>query len=123
MLEEEMDVNAADLIETKSIFSALGFMTQTSVASIKTQKKLTSLEAEYIKMRSNENAYQAVCNKFPALKSIESFSSGTIATMTDIIAHLNPKKNQAVPIILDEESRKAMVETTQKAIVEQAKKI
>lgn len=123
ILEEEMDVNAVDLVEIKSIFCALGFMTKTSVASIKTLKKLISLEAEYIKMRSNVNAFQAVCNKFPALESIESFSSGIIATMNDVIAHLNPKKSQAIPITLDEEGRKSMAEATQKAIVKQAKQV
>lgn len=121
MLEEELDVYEADLDQIKSIFTALGFMTMSSIASIKTLKKLNCLESEYMKMRSNKNTFEPLCAKFPSLKGIESFTSGITATMMDVIMHLNPKKLQST--IADEATQKAMLESTQKTVMEQMKKV
>lgn len=62
-LQEELDVNDDDFTEIKSIFSALGYMTSPSIASIKTKKNLGGLESEYIKMRSNTKTLEAVCRQ------------------------------------------------------------
>lgn len=122
-LQTELDVFEEDLTEIKSIFSALGFMTLSSIASIKSQKKLTALESEYIKMRNTDN-FEALCEKFPALKEISTFTSGIIATMIDIVAHVNRKKSQRIQIqSMDDESRNAMLEANKKSITEQAKKV
>lgn len=120
-LQEELDVFEDDLIQIKSIFSALGFMTLSSIASIKTKKNLGGLESEYIKMRSNTNAFGAVCTKFPALEQIESFTSGIKATMADVIKHLNQKSTPQNDV--DEATRKEMLESAQKVVREQAKKV
>lgn len=111
-LQEELDVYDEDLIQVKSVFTALGFMTVSSLASIKTQKKLIGIESEYMKMRSNKVIFEPLCAKFEALKGIESFTSGISATMMDIITHLNPKKMQTMPG--DDEAQKAMLESTKK---------
>lgn len=121
VLEEELDVYDNDLNQIKSIFTALGFMTSTSIASIKTPKKLSGLESEYMKLRSNTKTFEELCSKLPALKGIDSFTSGIIATMMDVIIHLNPKK--PMPRFLDEEAQKTLVKTSQMTILEQATKV
>lgn len=73
-------------------------------------------------MRSNTTNFEPLCAKFPALKGIDSFTSGITATMMDVITHLNPKKIQQA-IALDEIDQKAMLESSRKTIVEQAKKV
>lgn len=122
MIQEDLDVHDDDFIQIKSIFTALGFMTSPSIASIKTQRKLNNIESEYMKMRSNTINFEPLCAKFPALKGIESFTSGITATMMDVITHLNPKKIQQA-IAVDEVAQEAMLESARKTIVDQAKKV
>lgn len=117
-LQEELDVGDEDLTQVKSVFTFLGFMTQSSISSIKTSKKLSDLETEYIKQRSNANNLEELCRRFPSLKTIDSFTSGMMATMMGIIAHLNPKKNQLIEE-MDDETQK----TLHKTIFEQSKKV
>lgn len=76
VLEEELDIYDKDLNQIKLIFTALRFMTSTSIASIKTPKKLSGLESEYMKLRSNTKTFEELCSKLPALKGIDSFTSG-----------------------------------------------
>lgn len=74
-------------------------------------------------MRPNTAAFQVVCNKFPALENIESFSSGTLTTLCDVVAHLNPKNIRAVSMDLDDDGHgHSMIDKNKKAIIEQAKK-
>lgn len=122
MIQEDLDVYDDDFVQIKSILTALGFMTSSSIASIKTQRKLNNIESEYMKIRSNSTNFEPLCAKFPALKGIDSFTSGITATMMDVIAHLNPKKIQQA-IALDELDQKAMLESSRRTIVEQAKKV
>lgn len=120
-LQEEFDANEGDLVQIKSVFTVLGFMTQSSLASIKTRKNLIGLESEYLKLRSNTNNFEELCGKFPAIKGIDSFTTGLTATMMDVITHLNPKEGQAIP--LDDAMQIGMLETTKKNILEQGKKV
>lgn len=96
-------------------------MTLSSIKSIKTVKKLTGLESEFLKLRSNAEVFDELCAKFPALKAIDCFSSGVTATMNDIIIHLNSAKKQAIG--LDESLQKVMLESNRKNVFEQSKKV
>lgn len=75
---------------------------------------MSDIETEYIKLRSNAKNLEDLCQKFPTLKGIDSFTSGMVATMMGIITHLNPKNIQ-----MDDETQKAL----HKTIFEQAKKV
>lgn len=88
-LENEMGVTPEDLIEVKSIVTALGYLTRSSVATIRTNKKVSALENEYMKMRSNVTKFETVCARFPHLKAIDSFSTGLITILNGIVVHLN----------------------------------
>lgn len=105
----------------KSIFTALDYMTLPSIGTIKTLKNLKSLETEYIGMRSNPTIFEEKCNKFPALKGIHSFTSGMIATMMDVVMHLNPKKQAT--ICMDEAAQEIMLNTSKETVMVMAKKV
>lgn len=95
-------------------------MTLQSISTIKTAKNLKNLEKEYIGMRTNPNIFEEKCNKFPALKAIHSFSSGMMATMMNVVTHLNPKKEE---IILDDETQEMMLEQSKETVIALAKKV
>lgn len=119
-LQQELDANEEDLMQIKSIFTALDYMTLPSIATIKNVKNLKSLESEYIGMRTNPNIFDEKCNKFPALKGIHSFSSGMIATMMNVVMHLNPKKQA---IIVDEVTQEKMLATSKETVMVLAKNV
>lgn len=89
-----MGVKPEDLIEVKSIVTALGYLTRSSVATIKTNKKISALENEYLKMRSNVMKFESVCIRFPHLEVIDSFPTGLITVFNGIVAHLNGNPNE-----------------------------
>lgn len=68
-------------------------------------------------MRSNINIFEPLCVKFPALKEIDSFTSGITATMMHVITHLNPKEKQ--PLLLDDATHQSIREN----VLEQAKQV
>lgn len=84
-----MGVQPEDFIEVKSIVTALGYRAKSSVATIKTNKKISALENEYMKMRSNKSKFESVCVTFPNLAAIDSFSTGLLTILNSIVAHLN----------------------------------
>lgn len=81
-----------------------------------------NLEAEFMKMRSNANTLTELCEKYPALKNIDSFTTGMIATMMDVINRFNAKVEKQ-SIAVDEESQVKLIESSRKMVVEQAKKV
>lgn len=84
-----MRVKPENIIEVKSMVTALGYRTKSSVATIKTNKKISALENEYMKMRSNVSKFESVCATFPHLATIDSFSTGLVTILNSIVAHLN----------------------------------
>lgn len=111
-LENEMGAKPEDFIEVKSIVTALGYRAKSSVATIKTNKKISALENEYMKMRSNKCKFESVCATFPQLAAIDSFSTGLITILNSIVAHLNQNINEF-------EDEKTLIQK----IVEQAEKV
>lgn len=67
----------------------LGYMTKSSIASIKNAGKLNQLENEYAKMRSNKPT--EMFSRFPALKDIDYFTPGMKSIILDIAARFAPK--------------------------------
>lgn len=84
-----MGVNPEDFAEVKSIVTALGYRTKISVATIKTNRKISALENEYMKMRSNPSKFEPFCATFPHLVAIDSFSTGILTILNSIVTHLN----------------------------------
>lgn len=92
-LEQKMDVYCDDFVQVKSVVTALGYLTKTSIASINSKKKIFELENEYMKLRGNIKKFEISCERFPCLKEIDSFSPGLKIILTDIVNHLNVKKH------------------------------
>lgn len=87
-LEAELAENNG-LNQVKSVLTVLGYLTRSSMATIKTKKKIDSLEIEYMKLRSNVNKFESLCERFPDLKVIDSFTPGLVAILTNIVHHIN----------------------------------
>lgn len=86
-----MLVSAGDFIEVKSVLSILGYLTQSSIASIMVRKEASALENEYMKLRSNTKKFESSCARFPCLEKIDCFSTGFVTILTQIVNHLAPK--------------------------------
>lgn len=102
--------------QIKAVLSVIGFLTKSSIATIKTKKNISNLECEYMKLRSNVTKFEKSCEKFPELKSIDFFTSGLIAVLTELVGHINCK---AKPVENDAETDEAIVDK----LVEQCKKV
>lgn len=86
-IEDELNAEKEELDEVKAVFTALGFTTKKSIASIKTKKKIQCLENDFVKIRLMK--LDSLCERFPALKQIDCFGPGLQAVMFQIIQHLN----------------------------------
>lgn len=83
-----MNVNPIDVQDAVSIFSALGFSTKMSLSTIKTMKNIKKLEDDYMRLRLMESKFIKMCEKYPSLTEIDSFSPGLIAVMFEIVTFL-----------------------------------
>lgn len=93
---EQMNVDPDDVQDAVSVFSALGFSTRMSIATIKTIKNIKKLEDDYVRLRLMESKFSKICEKFPSLSEIESFSPGLIAVMSQITTFLRKPKVSSV---------------------------
>lgn len=107
-----MKVHSEDLSQAKSVLTVLGFMTRSSIATLKTTKKIDGLEHEYIKMRSIKQ--DDMDQRFPDLKMIDSFTPGMKSVILEIVSHLNQKQK-----VFDEDHDQKMKEH----LLEKAKKV
>lgn len=112
-LEAQRGEYAEDLIQVKSVYTILGFSTKQSVASIKTARKINSLESEYLKIVS-ANA-EGIFARYSELKQIQSFTPGMKLMMINIATHLNESKQGG--------TSDNCVEKIRKNIFERAKKV
>lgn len=85
----ELDDDQNDLVEVKSILTVLGYVSKTSVSSIKTQKVINRLECEYAKMRSNKPT--EMFSRFPALQHVDFFAPGLKTIILDLATRFSPK--------------------------------
>lgn len=90
---EEMKVDPDDVLDAVSVFSALGFSTKMSISTIKTMKNIKALEDDYVRLRLIEPKFNKMCEKFPSLAEIDSFSPGLIAVMLQIASFLRKPKD------------------------------
>lgn len=102
--------------QIKAVLSVLGFLTKSSIATIKTKKNISNLECEYMKLHSNITKFEKLCEKFPELKSIDFFTPGLIAVLTELVGHINCK---AKSVENDAETEEAILDK----LVEQCKKV
>lgn len=77
-----------------------------------TKKKISELEKEYMKLRSNEKKFDSSCIRFPKLEEIDTFSAGLVAVIEGIVTHLNQS-------ITDFENTDSIMEK----LVQQCKKV
>lgn len=89
-LETELDEHTEDLKQVKSVYTVLGYSTRTSIASIKTNRKITGLEADYLKIISSNP--EEVFSRYPDLKLVNSFTPGMKTMMINIATHLSESK-------------------------------
>lgn len=95
-LDLETDLgDCNDFSQVKSVLSVLGYLTKSSISTIKNKKVISSLESEYMKLRSNENKFKSSCERFPDLKEIDHFTPGLIAVITELVSHINRKSKAA----------------------------
>lgn len=87
-MESEVGEHPDDLLDVKSVLTALGFKTKAAVASIKTAKQISNLESDYMKMIRNNDAAE-MHSRFPSLKFISCFSPGLKSMLFQIVSHLN----------------------------------
>lgn len=92
-LENELDEHAEDLIQVKSVYTVLGYLTKTSIASIKTTRKIAGLETDYLKIISSNP--EDVFTRYPDLRRVNSFTPGMKTMMVNIAGHLNESKHCA----------------------------
>lgn len=91
-LEKELSEHSNDLDQVKSVLTILGYMTKSSIVSIKTLKKVENLECEYTKMRSIK--LEEMNSRFPTLKFIDSFTPGMKTIIMDVASNLNKKPKE-----------------------------
>lgn len=108
-LEKNLGEYAEDLLQVKSV----GYSTKASVARIKTTRKITCLEADYLKIRSaNQDSFLTL---YPELKSINAFTPGMKSMMFTITKYLNESEQS--------ESAENSTEKVVQNIFERAKKV
>ncbi|XP_055307854.1 uncharacterized protein LOC129571981 [Sitodiplosis mosellana] len=83
-------------------------------------KSLKKLEIELNGLRSNPTIFEEKCNKFPELKETHAFTSGLIATMMNVINHLNPKMPA---IVVNEVDHETVLTASKDMVMVQAKKV
>lgn len=83
-----MNVDPNEIQDAVSVFSALSFSSRMSIATIKTMKNIKNLEDEYVRIRLMESKFGKLCQKFPSLAEIDSFSPGLNAVMLQIATFL-----------------------------------
>lgn len=66
-----MNVDPSEVHDAVSVFSALGYSSRMSFATIKTQKNIKKLEDEYVRLRLTESKFNKICEKFPTLAEIK----------------------------------------------------
>lgn len=93
------------MCEAKSVFSCLGYLTKSSIASIKTKKKIDALEIEYSRIRCSEKKFKVNLKRYPALEEIDEFTPGLKAVMFQIVSHLNRSENPFEDANLENEYR------------------
>lgn len=87
-LESDLGEHSDDLVPVKSVLTALGYSTKSSVAAIKTAKNVSNLEKDFLQLFSSKSIDETL-EKFPALKSIKSFTPGMKAVIYEVVTHLN----------------------------------
>lgn len=108
-IEQEMNIKTGDIDLAKSIFTALGFMTRETVAELKTKKRVTDLEKDFLKIRGNFDRYKELCDNNPLLKHVDNFAAGIEACLVQIVHFLNSTSDNC--------------ENTAKKILDDAKEI
>lgn len=112
-VEKELGVYAEDLAAVKSILTALGFATKSSIKSIKNAKGISELENDYMKLLASASSAE-ILSRFPELKLISSFTLGLKSTLSDIVSELTQKSKP---------SKFEDVQITKIKLLEQAKKV
>lgn len=112
-VEKELGVYAEDLAAVKSILTALGFATKSSIKSIKNAKGISELENDYMKLLASASSAE-ILSRFPELKLISSFTLGLKSTLSDIVSELTQKSKP---------SKFEDVQITKIKLFEQAKKV
>lgn len=102
-VEVELNTDSDDLCQAKSVFSCLGYLTKSSIASLKTKKKVDALEMEYSRLRWPEKKFEVNLKRYPALEGIDEFTPGLKAVMFQIVSHLNRSENPIGAINLENE--------------------
>lgn len=85
----EIGVDPDDFKPVKSVLTVLGYLSKSTIATLKTKKKVNDLEVDYMKLRSNINKFNALCVRFPELKEIDTSPSGLVANIKDIAGRLS----------------------------------
>lgn len=88
-LEQGLEVDADDIAQAKSVLTALGFLTKSSIASIRTPKRVRSLERDFTKIRLSPAKFDLLCSRYPLLSEIDLFTPGLGAVLLGIVNHLN----------------------------------
>lgn len=112
----ELNTDSEDLCEAKSVFSCLGYLTKSSIASIKSKKKIDALEIEYGRLRGSEKKFIVILKRYPALEGIDEFTPGLKAVMFQIICHLNRSKNSIDENNLEDEYRSIILTQAEKVV-------
>lgn len=112
-LEEELDEHPDDLVQVKSLLTELGYTTKSSIASLKTSKKVESLENEYTKMRSVKS--EGMVERFPSLRLIDTITPGLRSIIIVIASHLN-----RISININQDDLQAAIKNK---ILQQGKKV
>lgn len=115
-VEVELNTDSDDLCQAKSVFSSLGYLTKSSIASIKTKKKIDALEKEYSRLRWSEKKFEVYLKRYPALEGIDEFTPGLKAVMFQIVSHLNRSENPIEDINFEDEYRSIISIQTEKVI-------
>lgn len=122
-VEVELNTDSEGLRQAKSVFSCLGYLTKSSIVSIKTKKKIDALEIEYNRLRSSEKKFGKILKRYPALEEIDDFTPGLKAVMFQIVGHLIRPKNPIDENNLENEYRNIILLQAEKVCGAQPKVI
>lgn len=100
--EKLLGEHSEDVRQVKSVLTVLGYLTKSSLATIKTKSNVLQLEKDYMKIRQNSTKFGTACVKYPELIEVDSFTPGLMANIMNIAAHI--KKTEHGSEVEDEQT-------------------
>lgn len=84
-----MGINSADVEIPKVVLSILGYLTESSIATLKSKKSVQNLENEFLKHKNTSTMIDKHYEKYPFLRDIICFPSGLQVILLQIASFVS----------------------------------